>query len=47
MMSVFSYAQVRCLYEADRYWEPELATTATVPLAAGSGSGGSLPVLSG
>ena len=26
MMSVFSYAQVRCLYDADRYWEPELLT---------------------
>ena len=22
MMSMFSYAQVRCLYEADHYWDP-------------------------
>ena len=24
MASLFSYAQIRCLYEADRYWEPEI-----------------------
>ncbi len=26
MMSMFSYAQVRCLYQAERYWEPEIST---------------------
>ena len=25
MMSLFSYAQVRCLYDVGRYWEPEIA----------------------
>jgi hypothetical protein len=25
MMSMFSYAQIRCLYETGSYWEPELA----------------------
>jgi len=25
MMAMFSYAQVRCLYEKDHYWDPELA----------------------
>jgi radical SAM superfamily enzyme YgiQ (UPF0313 family) len=25
MMSLFSYAQIRCLYEANGYWHPELA----------------------
>ena len=25
MMSLFSYAQVRCLYDVGHYWEPETA----------------------
>lgn len=32
MNSLFSYAQVRCLYETDRYWEPEMMSAP--PLAA-------------
>ncbi len=24
MMAMFSYAQIRCLYEAEQYWEPEI-----------------------
>ncbi len=25
MMALFSYAQVRCLYDAGQFWEPEIA----------------------
>ncbi len=25
MMSMFSYAQIRCLYETENYWEPEIS----------------------
>ncbi|NJL27258.1 MAG: B12-binding domain-containing radical SAM protein [Thermoanaerobaculia bacterium] len=31
MNSLFSYAQVRCLYETDHYWEPEMAGAALAP----------------
>ncbi len=31
MPSLFSYAQVRCLYEADHYWEPEIGASNTFP----------------
>lgn len=31
MNAMFSYAQVRSLYEADRYWEPELAEQPSMP----------------
>lgn len=31
MMAMFSYAQVRCLYEADMYWEPEMVEQPSVP----------------
>lgn len=31
MMAMFSYAQVRCLYEADMYWEPEMLEQPSVP----------------
>jgi len=31
MKAMFSYAQVRCLYEADRYWDPEIAALDAVP----------------
>jgi len=31
MNAMFSYAQVRSLYEAGSYWEPELANQASVP----------------
>lgn len=31
MNSLFSYAQVRCLYDADRYWDPEIVDRAPVP----------------
>lgn len=34
MMSMFSYAQVRCLYEADQYWEPEIVNRPLVQDAA-------------
>jgi len=32
MNSMFSYAQVRCLYETGSYWDPELAGQPSVPL---------------
>ena len=35
MMSLFSYAQVRCLYDAEQYWEPEMVDQPQFPLAAG------------
>ena len=31
MMSLFSYAQVRCLYDSGRFWEPEIAQS--MPIA--------------
>jgi hypothetical protein len=33
MASLFSYAQVRCLYESGRYWEPEIADPAVLARA--------------
>ena len=38
MASLFSYAQVRCLYESDAYWEPEIVSQPLFPeIAAGAG----------
>ncbi|MEM7350566.1 MAG: radical SAM protein [Acidobacteriota bacterium] len=34
MMSLFSYAQVRCLYDSEQYWEPEMVDMPQFPLAA-------------
>jgi Domain of unknown function (DUF4070) len=31
MNSLFSYAQVRCLYETDHYWEPEVVGAPMLP----------------
>ena len=31
MNSLFSYAQVRCLYDASRFWEPEIVDRPSVP----------------
>ena len=40
MMSMFSYAQIRCLYDADQYWEPEVVNqplmASPVPTVAGT-----------
>ncbi len=40
MMSLFSYAQVRCLYEAEQYWEPEMVSQPQFPLAPGMAGAG-------
>lgn len=40
MNAMFSYAQVRCLYEADAYWEPEILASPPIPeLLVGLGGG--------
>lgn len=33
MMAMFSYAQIRCLYEADQYWEPEMVERPSANIA--------------
>ncbi len=51
MMSLFSYAQVRCLYDSGQFWDPEIAEPSPMPelavpaMAAAGGPG--LSVLSG
>ncbi len=46
MMSMFSYAQVRCLYEADCYWDPEVLDQPPMPNVMAATATPSLPVLS-
>ena len=45
MMALFSYAQVRCLYLKDQYWEPEVMNQAPVPDLAGLKTSGDAGVV--
>jgi radical SAM superfamily enzyme YgiQ (UPF0313 family) len=50
MMSLFSYAQVRCLYESCHYWEPRISEQQSIPLLASLDSGSGrrrLPIVGG